>query len=176
MTQIKTGAPFPHQNKNMGKPFWKVARQILIEENRHKLADISRALGMEYATLYSRLNGRTPFRLDEALNLLGRLQDQRLAGALLQHTDFIVLPRLGELAWGGSEDLIDLGIQSALRLLESLERINRAKTGHRIDSSDRYLIEDQIRAAERAIAKLLLALPHLETAAAPPNSATPIRH
>lgn len=151
----------------MRKKFWEIARLILIEEKGPNLREFGHVLGLEYATLYARLNGRTPFRLDEACALLGKLPDRRLADALLQDTSFIAIPRLGESGWGGTEDVIDLALQSALRLLEVLRSINQAKAGHHIDRAGRSKIESHVHEAERALANLRLTIPHLSVSGVP---------
>jgi hypothetical protein len=145
----------------MNKKFWEVAREILVKEKQRSISDVANTLGMEYATLYSRLNGRTPFRLEEASALLIELPDARLADAILQETHFIVVPRLDEPGWGRSDDAIVSALRTVQELLEVLTDINIATSSSQIEKADRIHIESHVYEAERSLARLRLAIPHL---------------
>ncbi|HTP77041.1 MAG TPA: phage regulatory CII family protein [Rhizomicrobium sp.] len=151
----------------MSLHFWEIARQLLVVEKVRPLGDVAQSVGMEYATLYSRVNGRTPFRLDEARALLVEVPDVRLADALLQGTSFMAVERLDELGWGKPTDAIESALQSAREMLEILTDINTATASRRLDKASRTHIEQHLHEAERALARLKLALPHLTVATAP---------
>ncbi|MGZ5930851.1 MAG: phage regulatory CII family protein [Rhizomicrobium sp.] len=145
----------------MNKKFWEVAREILVKKKQRSISDVANKLGMEYATLYSRLNGRTPFRLEEASALLIELPDARLADAILKETHFIAVPRLDEPGWGRSGDAIVSALRTVQELLEVLTDINIATSSSQIEKADRIHIESHVYEAERSLARLRLAIPHL---------------
>ena len=143
--------------------FAEVARRILIEEKRRSLRDVAQDINMEYATLHSRVSGRTPFRPEEINALLTAVPDVRLVDALLQETGFIGVEQLQVMEWGNSAQAIGTALRTAQELLQVIAAIH-STAGTRLNSVDRCRIEAHIHEAERSLARLRLAIPHLSAA------------
>lgn len=140
--------------------FSEVARTILILEKKRPLRDVAAAMGMEYATLYSRVIGRTPFRSEEINALLIAVPDIRLIDSLLQETHFIGVERIEANGWGNGVEAIGAALRSAQELLEVIADLH-STVGKRLNSLERGHIESHTHEAERALARLRLAIPHL---------------
>ena len=145
--------------------FASAVRQILVIEKQRPLRDVAQALGMEYATFHSRVNGRAPFRPEEITKLIVEVPDPRLVDALLADTRFIGVERLEQPGWGDGAEAVGAALQSATEMLAALAHIHAAAANGRIDTAARRHLEAHVHEAERSLARLRLALPHLAIAA-----------
>jgi phage tail protein X len=144
-------------------PFAKLVRQILIKERRASAREVAASLGLSYGAFHNRLNGRAHFSPDEITRLLCELDDIRLADCLLGQSGFLAVrsPVTGE-------NHIDrtaskLGFSCVAEVLSALQGITDSVALHYFERKQRAEIEEHVRNAQRGLAALQLALPHLFT-------------
>lgn len=146
----------------MNAPFFEIARRILIVEKVRPLRDVAHDMGMEYATLYSRVTGRSPFKPEEMTALIRHVPDIRLVDSLLNGTDFIAVDRIPENGWGNASEAMSAALKSTQQLIEVLLQLHFSKIDGAAPVAARHDIEAHVIEAERSLARLKLALPHLQ--------------
>ena len=144
----------------MRPTFAEATRQILVVEKKYPMALTAQAMGMEYATLYSRVTGRTPFRPEEINSLLIEAPDVRLIDALLQDTVYVAVERPTANGWGDAREIMSASLQSVQEVLKAVMVMNSAADKARWSEGDRSRIEAHIQEAESSLARVRLGLPH----------------
>lgn len=131
--------------------FARTAHRILVTEKRRPVQEVAQALGMKYATFYSRIKGRVPFAPEEIRALLREVPDVRLVDALLSGTGFRAVSRL--VADGGINVL-----QEAARAIKeaanALWEIQSAFSADDLTPDGRQRAIEHVAAAERALASV----------------------
>lgn len=76
-----------------GEDFAHIVYTLLVVEKQKTIEEAASALGMSYASLHSRLIGRSPFSADEIRALIAMLPDPRLVSYLLDGSAFVAAKR-----------------------------------------------------------------------------------
>jgi hypothetical protein len=144
-----------------GRGFADIAYTILVVEKTPSVERAAALLGMEYATLHSRLIGRTCFSADEIRDLICAVPDARLVSCLLEGSRFVAAERLPADEKPRDAQAASRSIQSgAARVVVSaadvLEIVDASIAGGNIDHRAEVLVLKEIDETERALASLRL--------------------
>jgi hypothetical protein len=142
-----------------GSEFAHIAYTLLIVEKVITVEDVAKAIGMTYATLHSRLIGRSPFSADEIRALIQVVADPRLVSYLLDGTGFVAAERLQ--SGGVTAEKAQMAVQrGATKVVVDaagiLELVDASLVGGGLDHRQRRLLLGDITEAERALASLRL--------------------
>lgn len=140
-----------------GQDFAAIAYTILVVEKNPRIEDVASRIGLNYATLHSRLINRTCFSADEIVSLIRAVPDRRLVSYLLDGTAFTAADRppadrqlnsdIGGLQRGATRVVVEA--------TDVLELVDAALAGGgTLDHRQVNLVLTEIGQAEQALASL----------------------
>lgn len=154
-----------------GKAFADLLHQVTVMEKVRSLDDIAAFLGMDYHTLYARVNGRTPFSAEEIRALIHCIADIRLLSYFTDGSAFVPVERAAPAPLPVHPTLQDGLVREAhnavLEAADILEVIVGALADSKVDHRDSVQIRRELDHCERALASIRRLLDLKENGNAP---------
>lgn len=147
-------------SRDPSRQFARLVHQILVVERVRPMREVAAELELPYATFYSRLNGRVPFRPNEIQKLIRVIPDSRIVEWLLARTEFIAVKqtiRYDFDAEGGPLETASRSVEHAVAVWRDL---CTAGDRNHLDNDRHARIEQHIREAQRDLAALQYVLAH----------------
>ena len=137
-----------------GAEFADLVHQVLVMEERFDMRQIAEACGMAYDTFYSRVCKRVVFSAEEIRNIIRAAPDPRFAAYILSGTRFVPAERTCPPGDTGEpfESIRRTAILMLIEASEVADAIEEALCDSRIDHREAQVIQNEIDAAERAVA------------------------
>lgn len=136
--------------------FAQLAHKLIIIEKVRTAENVARDIGLNYDTLYARLNQRVAFRPTECRALIASLEDIRLASTLLDGTPFMPADRPTETE--GEGGVVELTHQVVIQVSGILRAVSQGLKDKRLDHRDRAKVLEETIEAESMLASLRMLL------------------
>ncbi|MBE7637079.1 hypothetical protein GUA87_09505 [Sneathiella sp. P13V-1] len=141
-----------------GKDFAEFVHQI-VSHRDHQVSrkELAEHLGIKYATLHSRLVGRSCFSADEIRKMIEFRPDLRLADYFLENTNYFLskrAPQSSSTARTIQSGAIEVDIEAG----QLLEQVHKGLEDFKICHNDKFHIARELADVERALASLKAAL------------------
>lgn len=148
------GLAMLENKEERGRDFAMLVHQVIIDERRHSVKVVARAMGLSEHAFYARTANRVPFTADEIRRLMTAAPDPRFAAYLLRGTPYVAADRPSETTETPEEHIHWGATRLVIEATDVLESVETALRDGRIDHRDALLLRKEIEIAERAIASL----------------------
>ncbi|WBO24216.1 phage regulatory CII family protein [Sphingomonas abietis] len=138
--------------------FAMLAYQLLVVEKLVSIEVAAESLGLTYATLHGRLNGRTRFRAGEIRQLIALVPDPRLLQFFADDSGFVLARRPD----GTLDETVSIRLAVAHSVREAIDVMQvvvaSLESGAYLDHRDRAAIMKEVKEAEGAMATVRMAV------------------
>ncbi len=141
-----------------GKDFAEFVHQI-VSHREHQVSrkELAEHLGIKYATLHSRLVGRSCFSADEIRKMIEYRPDLKLADYFVKNTDYFLSKRVQQSS-SVARTIQTGAIEVEIEAGQLLEQVHKGLEDFKICHNDKFHIEKELADVERALAALKAAL------------------
>lgn len=132
---------------------------LLILEKIRPVKQVAADLDLKYDAFYARVQGKTPFRIEEVRRLLQVIPDDRLAAFLLDGTPYLAAPRPQYDPGAPPAEPTHTGLRWTVadvmvQVSEIIKEIDQSFEDAKLDHRDRRRIAEAIADAEQSLGTL----------------------